>query len=275
MDNNSSRNKRFYSRYGPWAVVTGASSGIGRALAVRIAEAGVNLVLVARSQSVLAQIASELSEKNDIECRVVAADLASEGGVDLLLAATRELEVGLLVEAAGFGTSGLFIDSPLDREFDMLNVNCRALMALSWHFGRRFAEQGRGGMILLSSIVGFQGMPHAAHYAATKAYVTSFSEALRIELRGHGITVLAVCPGPVHTGFGTAAQRSEREKKIPGRECFYVPKEQVVEESLAALWSKRARIYPGLKTAAVAVLISAAPIVLLRCLMSFRPRKAE
>ena len=235
MDNNSSRNKRFYSRYGPWAVVTGASSGIGRALAVRIAEAGVNLVLVARSQSVLAQIASELSEKNDLECRVVAADLASEGGVVLLLAATRELEVGLLVEAAGFGTSGLFIDSPLDREFDMLNVNCRALMALSWHFGRRFAEQGRGGMILMSSIVGFQGMPHAAHYAATKAYVQALAEALAVELAPRGVDVLASAPGPTRSGFADRAGMNMEKALTPG---------EVAQPTLGAL-GRKSTILPG------------------------------
>jgi uncharacterized protein len=103
--------------------------------------------------------------------------------------------------------------------------------------------------------------------------VTSFSEALRIELKEHGIPVLAVCPGPVHTGFGEVAKRGEGGKKIPGRECFYVPKEQVVEEALSALHRNKARVFPGLKTAAAALAISLAPIILLRLVMGFRPRR--
>lgn len=199
------REHRLFRRYGQWAVVTGASSGIGRELAIQLGEAGLNLVLVARSQAVLQQLADELIEKHGIAVRVVPADLAEAAAVEELVVATNALDVGLLVASAGFGTSGRFLDLTPADELNMLNVNCRALLLLSWHFGRRFAERGRGGLVLMSSIVGFQGVPNAAHYAATKAYVQSLAEALAVELKPHGVDVLAAAPGPTNSGFAQRA----------------------------------------------------------------------
>jgi short-subunit dehydrogenase len=135
-------------------------------------------------------------------------------------------------------------------------------------------RRGNGAVVNVSSLASLLPIPDFAVYAATKAYVTSFSEALRIELRQHGIPVLAVCPGPVHTGFGEVARRDEHLPGMPARECFYVPREQVVAESLVALESNRARVYPGLKTAAAALVISVIPIVLLRVALGFRPRRS-
>lgn len=199
------RHERLRTRYGPWAVVTGASSGIGREMALRLAEAGLNLVLVARSQDVLEQMAADLTARLGIEVQVIIADLAQETAVDRVETATRDVDVGLLIAAAGFGTSGSFLDAALDQEVNMLNVNCRALLGLSWHFGRRFAKRGRGGMVLMSSIVGFQGTPNAAHYAATKAYVQVLAEALHVELAPLGVDVLASAPGPTNSGFAARA----------------------------------------------------------------------
>ncbi|KGF73491.1 short-chain dehydrogenase [Neosynechococcus sphagnicola sy1] len=197
--------QRLYTRYGSWAVVTGASSGIGAAMVRKLAEAGLNLVLIGRSQTVLEEMAADLTTHYGIEVRVIRLDLALETGVETIGAATRALDVGLLVAAAGFGTSGSFLDACLEEEMAMLNVNCRALLGLSWYFGRRFAQQGRGGLVLMSSIVGFQGMPFAAHYAATKAYVQALAEALDVELAPLGVDVLAAAPGPTQSGFATRA----------------------------------------------------------------------
>jgi short-subunit dehydrogenase len=207
-DLQNQRTHRLFRRYGQWAVVTGASSGIGRELAIQLGEAGLNLVLAARSQEVLQQLADELIEKHGIAVRVVPADLAETTAVEELVAVTNALDVGLLVASAGFGTSGRFLDLTLADELNMLNVNCRALLLLSWHFGRRFAERGRGGLVLMSSIVGFQGVPNAAHYAATKAYVQTLAEALAVELKPHGVDVLAAAPGPTNSGF---AQRADMQ----------------------------------------------------------------
>jgi uncharacterized protein len=197
--------KRLKTRYGSWAVVTGASSGIGREMALRLAKVGLNLVLVARSQAVLEQMAKDLSARHGIEVRLVVQDLALEKNIETLVAQTQDLDVGLLIAAAGFGTSGAFLNSQLEQELEMLNVNCRALLELTWHFSQRFAQQRRGGIVLMSSIVGFQGMPFAAHYAATKAYVQTLAEALSVELAPTGVDVLASAPGPTNSGFGDRA----------------------------------------------------------------------
>ncbi len=176
------RAQRLHARYGPWAVVTGASSGIGREMALQLAGAGLNVVLVARDRDALDALASEIEARHGVEARVTAADLATRSGVGATEEASQHLDVGLLVAAAGFGTSGRFLDAEGEQECEMLDVNCRAVLLQSLHFGRRFAQQGRGGMVLMGSLVGFQGVPRAAHYAATKAYVQSLAEALHVEL---------------------------------------------------------------------------------------------
>lgn len=188
-------------KYGPWAVVTGASDGIGREFALRLAEHGLNLVLVARRGDVLDELARSLP----VTTRVVAADLAQPAGIASVLSACQDLDVGLLVAAAGFGTSGAFVDSDLERELAMIDVNCRAVAALTHHFGAAFAKRGHGGIVLMSSLVAFQGVPRAANYAATKAYVQSLAEGLRVELGPLGVDVLSSAPGPVRSGFGRGA----------------------------------------------------------------------
>lgn len=193
------------ARYGTWAVVTGASSGIGREMALCLAEAGLNLVLVARNRDVLEQIATSVTAQHGIEARVIDIDLGTEKAVAAVAAGTQNLDVGLLIAAAGFGTSGSFLDAKLEQEIEMLHVNCRALLSLCLHFGRRFASRGRGGMVVFSSIVGFQGTPNATHYAATKAYVQSLGEGLHMELSPLGVDVLVSAPGPVQTPFGERA----------------------------------------------------------------------
>ncbi len=201
---NRTQNK-FYAKYGPWAVVTGASAGIGREIAICLAEYGLNLVLVARSRNVLQELADDLTKRHRVEARIVAVDLAQETGIEAISTTVGDLEVGMVVASAGFGTTGLFIDAQLEQELEMLNVNCRSLLAISWYFGQRFAQRGRGGIVLMSSIVGFHGVPNSAHYAATKAYVQSLAEALHVELAANGVDVLASAPGPTQSGFAARA----------------------------------------------------------------------
>ena len=119
--------------------------------------------------------------------------------------ATRDLELGLLVACAGFGTSGQLIEADLETELNMIDVNCGAVCALSQRYGRRFASQRRGGLILMSSLLAFQGVPRSANYAATKAYVQTLAEGLRLEFAPFGVDVLACAPGPIHSGFAARA----------------------------------------------------------------------
>jgi uncharacterized protein len=191
--------------FGPWAVVTGASDGIGRAFAHELASAGLHLVLVARRASMLSELAAELTARSQVMCRVVAADLSLPEHVHALHASTADLDVGLLVAAAGYGSSGPMLQQDEQRERDQLSVNCAAVLAQTMHYGQRFAARGRGGVILLSSIVAFHGTPWSANYAATKAYVQSLAEALRVEWAPLGVRVLSCAPGPVATGFAARA----------------------------------------------------------------------
>lgn len=200
-----SKHSRFASRYGPWAVITGASDGIGRDIARQAAARGVHVVLVARRQDRLRALAAEIRTRHGVDARVLAADLGTRDGIESVRRATSQLDVGLLAAAAGFGTSGRFLESSLGDEQAMLELNCGAVLALSHDFARRFAERGRGGLVLMSSIVAFQGVPRAAHYAATKAWVQTLAEGLRRELAPQGVDVLASAPGPVASGFAERA----------------------------------------------------------------------
>ena len=202
---NTARSRNWRSKYGPWAVVTGASDGIGRAIAISLAEAGLNLVMVARRRDALQALATGLMQAHDIETRIVAVDLGQRAEVDTIFSSVKDIEVGLLAAIAGFGTSGPFTDSPIVHELDMVDVNCRAVVELSHHFARRFAAQRRGGLVLMSSLLAFQGVPRAATYAATKAFIQTFAEGLRLELSSSGVDVVASAPGPVRSGFEARA----------------------------------------------------------------------
>ena len=196
---------KFVHRYVPWAVVTGASEGIGAAFARAVAARGVGVVLVARRADRLELLASELRAAHGVEARTVSADLGTTAGVAQVLAATAPLDVGLLVTAAGFGSIGSFVELQASSEVEMVDVNVRSVVALSHPLAARMAQRGRGGLVFLSSIVAFQGVPGSSTYAATKAFVQSFAEGLAGELRPRGVDVIASAPGPVRSGFAGRA----------------------------------------------------------------------
>lgn len=231
----ATQQRRLRSKYGAWALVTGASDGIGKAIAGQLAEAGFNLVLVARRGDVLEALAADLARQHRIEARVLALDLGQRTAVSTLISATEDLDVGLLAAAAGFGTSGRFVDSQLDRELDMVDVNCRAVVELSHHFASRFAARRRGGLILMSSLLAFQGVPRAATYAATKAFIQTFAEGLRLELSGSGVDVVSSAPGPVRSGF---------EARANMRMSSAASSQVVARQTLDAL-GRRTTVRPG------------------------------
>lgn len=231
-------NPPLHERYGPWAVVTGASDGIGLAIARQLAAAGLNLVLVARRQERLEALAGELAAGFGIAVRPLAIDLGRPEGPDQLLAATADLDVGLLVAAAGFGRAGGFLDAERATHREMVDLNCRAVAALAHGYGRRLVTRGRGALVLFSSLLAFQGVPMAANYAATKAYVQSLGEALRHELAPAGVTVITSAPGPVHTGFAERAAMRMRSAQQP---------EEVAAATLAAL-GRGGTVRPGARS---------------------------
>ena len=196
---------RLKSKYGNWAIVTGASSGIGLELASQLAEAGFNLVINSRHIDKLEEVEKQLKVNTSIEIKIVASDVSETEGINKIIQSTQGLNVGLLIVSAGYGTSGNFIDGSLHSEINMLKVNCEALLSLTHYYSQQFAQQKRGGIILMSSMVAFQGTPFASNYAATKAYVQTLAEGLHVELKPHGVDVLAAAPGPVESGFSQRA----------------------------------------------------------------------
>lgn len=225
----------FSQKYGPWAVVTGASDGIGQAFAEELATLGMNLVLVARRVDRLQQLAHAITQKHSVEARIIAADLSVAEGRAEVDEKTRDLDVGLLVAAAGFGTSGSLLDANLEVERSMLEVNCFAILEQCVVFGQRFAKRGRGGIILMASLLGWQGVSGAAHYAATKAYIQSLAEGLNRELAPSNVDVLASAPGPVNSGFASRADMRMGNADAPAT---------VAKASLQAL-GRKSTVIPG------------------------------
>ncbi len=258
------------------ALITGASSGLGLEYARQLAPHVETLVLVARRETLLAKIAQELVTRHPaLRVKTFPCDLADAAGRNHLLNSLfqEELYPDCLVNNAGMGDYGEFRTSAWGKTEQMIRLNMEALTHLT-HALLPGLIARRGAILNLSSLASVLPIPDFAVYAATKAYVTSFSEGLRLELRDHGVRVLAVCPGPVKTGFGEIARRNSGSK-LPVQDAFYVRAEQVVRDSLRALLKDRARIYPGLKVAAAAALIGLLPLVAVRLMMSARPRRSD
>jgi len=197
---------RLKDKYGNWVLITGATSGIGKELAHKFGEGGFNLVITGRRETLLNELSTYLFDTFKVESVPVVGDLSKSEEVDKLIKETAHLSIGVAVLNAGFGTSGKFIDADIEKEVNMLDLNCKTLMRMTHHFVNKMKGQSKkGAIVLLSSMVAFQGVPNAANYAATKAYVQSLGEALAIELKPEGIDVLCAAPGPVASGFSERA----------------------------------------------------------------------
>lgn len=259
------------------ALITGASAGLGEEFARQLAPRCRNMILVARRGDRLSVLAAELSTKYDIQIRCFETDLSiAAQRLQLHHALTeKSLFPDVLINNAGLGDYGTFVDAQWQKLESMMRVNMEGLTHLTHLFLPSMQARNHGAIVNVSSLASLLPIPDFAVYAATKAYVSSFSEALRLELREHGISVLAVCPGPVHTEFGKVAARGDNEAFDGMREWFYVHKERVVAESIRAMDRDQARVYPGWQIALAAAGISLLPIALLRLAMATRPRQVK
>jgi short-subunit dehydrogenase len=189
----------FLQRYGPAALVTGASSGIGEAFAVLLARGGFDLVLNGRRKDRLDKLAARLRDHEGVNVTLCCEDLSTADGPQRLAAACIDLDIGLLVSNAGFGLKGAHQDNDPARLQDMLMLNCHAPMQLTRLFIPALLDRGQGGIIITSSVEGLMGFPYSSPYAASKAFCNSLAEGLWGELSGQGIDVLALCPGSTRT----------------------------------------------------------------------------
>src|SRR5215203_705281 len=238
-----------------FTLITGASSGIGEAFARKLAEEKHNLVLVARSGEKLHQLCDELMLKHKITAHYVALDLTEFESDKKLFEETERhgFEVEWLINNAGFGSMGDFAALDLERELEMVSLNIMALVALTHRYLEKMRQRKSGVIINVSSTAGFQAIPFMATYAATKAFVTSFSEAVAEENRPFNITVTAVCPGPTKTNFFAASEATPFSAK-----GMQTPK-AVVEKALKGVRSKKPLVISGVANYIGAVLGSLAP----------------
>jgi len=241
---------------GKWALISGASSGLGEEFARQLAHLGANLVLTARSEDKLRFFAEDLARVNGVSTHVVVADLGAAGGIRKLLDGVDALgvQVSHVVNNAGFGSTGAFAGSAAEHEARMVRVNSEAVMSITRHFLPGMLSRGEGGVIQVASTVAFQPTPFMATYGATKAFVMSFSLALAEEVRDSGVRVLAFCPGPVPTGF----QRAAGIQKAGLVRIAKLEAPRVVRSALDAYDAGRLVMVPGafnaVQTAAVRVL---------------------
>ncbi|WP_216903472.1 SDR family NAD(P)-dependent oxidoreductase [Nocardia alni] len=242
--------KDFRAAYGRYAVVTGASSGIGEQFARHLSAAGVDVVLVARRKGRLEALAAELSRADGTDNIVFELDLLAEGAVAELARGVSDLDVGMVVANAGISAPGPLVDNSLATELDVLTLDGAVPLQMAHHFGREFTRRGRGAIILVASSLEASAAPFTANYAAVKAYVSSLGQALNYELKGHGVDVLVVSPGMTESEI-TQRSAGLDFQKLGGP---LMPASQVAQTALSNL-GKRARVIPGITNNAADLLI--------------------
>jgi uncharacterized protein len=256
------------------ALITGASAGIGREFARQLAGRARSMILVARRDEKLIELAERLQREHPkLVIHIRKVDLADFGEVRGFLEwlDREKLEVDLLINNAGLGDSGPFAESDPARNEEMTVVNVATLTVITRHFAPQLIAKYRGAILNVSSSAGFLPIPGSAVYAATKAYVTSFSEALRAELYGTGVTVCALCPGPVVTEFQQVAKREGVQPDI-GPRFLVTTVEQVVRDALAAVEADRPLVIPGFAMKLLMFVARLMPLPVLRWIARMSPR---
>jgi len=231
---------RFQARYGPWALIAGASMGLGAEFARQIAAMGPNVVLVARRADVLAQLGKQIAQEYGVQVRTLALDLAIADSIAAIIDQTKDLEIGLLVYNAAFSAVGSFIDTSLDDHLREIDVNCRGPLMLSHQLGQAMLARQHGGIILMSSLGATQGSALIANYAATKAYNLLLAESLWDELREVGVDVLACAAGAI----ATPNYLSSQPKSTRLNAMSLTSPQVVVAEALGAL-GHQPSVIPG------------------------------
>lgn len=227
-----------------FAIVTGASKGIGRSIALQLAQQGYNLIIVSRSADDLALLTEEIREFNKVTVYQYACDLSDEPALNKFIVWVKELKLPLsiLVNNAGFGLWGKFIDLSLDEQLQMVRLNIDAVISLSYQLLPSLQQQKKAYILNVASTAAYQSVPTLALYSATKAAILSFSRALRWELKGGPVSVTCLSPGPTDTGF---AKRAGMDKLADLAEKFNMTADEVAEAGVKALLAGKAEFIPG------------------------------
>ncbi len=227
----------FFDKYGPWAVVAGASAGLGAEYATQLAAKGLNLVLIARRADLVDRLAERLKTEYPIQVRTLSIDLAQADAASLIATQTRDIEIGMLVYDAALSAVGPFFAQPLETHLREIDTNCRTPLMLAYLLGQRRASRQRGGIVLMSSLSATQGTPLISNYAATKAYNLVLAEGLWDELREQGVDVTACCAGSTDTPNYRASTPAKNFTSV-------MAPSSVVAETLAAL-GRNPSVVPG------------------------------
>ena len=233
-------------------LVTGASSGIGAEIARGLARRGHGVTLVARREERLRELADELASEHDVRAETIAADVSAADERRKLTAEVeaRGLTVEVLINNAGFGSGGKFVTLDAEKEASMIRTNVEAIVALAGHYLPQMVERGRGAVLNTASLISFQPVPYQATYGASKAAILNFTDAVHEELRGTGVTITAVAPGPVRTEFGEAGGFGGADDKIPG--WFWLDADDVAEAAIDGLEKGERVVVPGVINQAAA-----------------------
>jgi short-subunit dehydrogenase len=227
-------------RFGPWALITGASSGIGWEFARQLGAAGLNLVLVARRRTLLEEAGSAFAQEFGVQCRIITADLSQTGFIEALADATQGLDIGLVVSSAGDISPGAFLSRDRDELVNLLRLNTLAHLELAHYFGKALVARGRGGLLFVGAMGSDTGVPYMAGDAAARAYIQSFAQGLHEELKPLGVHVTVVPVGPTETPllakFGLTPEKMPVKPMRPAQ-CAY--------EGLMALQANRPMVIPG------------------------------
>lgn len=233
-------NGNFPARYGPWAIVAGASEGLGATYAEELAGRGLNLILIARRSEVLQSLASRLTQKHKVEIKPIPLDLSTSDAAEQILHAAKDVEIGLLVYNAAFSAIGPFVERSLDEHLKEIHTNAFTPLKVVYFFAERMLARGCGGMILMSSLSAFQGSAYISTYAATKAFNIVLAEGLWEEWRERGVEMLVCISGAVRTPNYVASE----PERTGGLGDMSMKPEQVVHEALSAL-GKQPYVIPG------------------------------
>lgn len=227
--------------FGKWAIVTGSSSGIGEEFANRLASLGHNIVLIARREVQLAEVAKNLQNSFNVETKIIPLDLTADNALDVIKKEIEGLDVGLLISNAGIAEMGAYTKVPYEKLDNEVQLNVNVQLKLTHYFSKFFQNKGKGGIIMVSTAMALQGVPYAANYSASKSYVLNLGEALNYELKKDGVHVTAVMPGPTDTVMIT----NRTDADMSGLPMKPQSTEALVKESLKALSKNKPTVVGG------------------------------